>query len=903
MNKLRNILLVIIAIAFNSTIFSQRNETILIPEVKKKFLPFGLSVEIPNYTPQIGLALSGGGARGLAQIGVLKSLIENNIPIDVIVGTSMGSIVGGLFASGYSIDELDSIAKWTKWNELLSVEIKSNRRDLFIDQKITEDKAIFSLRLKGLKPIFPTSINDGQKLINYLNLLMLQSPIHIKKNFDELETNFKAVCTNLETGTEVILKSGSLTQAMRASSSVSFLLSPVQIDSLQLVDGGLVANIPVKITNREGVDFTIAVNTTSSLRTKDELSMPWYIADQVVSIPMKILNKQQLDSANFIFEPEMNGISSDDFSNTDSLIKSGYEEAQKKIHILKRQIDSLEELKYSANEKIIQNFIVDDSNELGKLFSEKIKNREKISSKDILKFFTKIFNDGYYENLSANLLIDSIKTKIKINGERIPLLNEIIINGISLIDDKIIFELEKKLINLPINNIRIYSFIKSILNIYRKKGFSLAELDSININRITGSLYLNFREGLINNLIIKGNSTSSTTLITREFPLKEKELFSIEKVKNGLANLRNTNLFENIELRIERDKSINTIILFVTEKISNVARFGFKLDNESKILANLDIRDENLFGTGTELGLLIFLSGKGSHFILEQKANRIFNTYLTYNLSAYYKIKDLLIYADEKSANEQYFSRKTIGEYSQAFYGFSIAVGSQFEKFGNVIIKGKYEINEVKNIRDAIVNPYKNSIVSIRASSTIDTQDKYPYPNNGIKFIGFYETAQKFLGGGLSFSNIGFEYKGYLNFLKNNVIATSVSMGFADKTLPLSQQYSIGGQYSFFGMREDEYRGRQIFLSSFEYRLMLPVKFYFDSYFSVRYDLGSVWAEQEEIRFKDLKHGIGITLSLNTPIGPADFSLGNNFIFKKDLPGNPISWGPVYFYFSIGYYY
>ena len=106
----------------------------------------------------------------------------------------------------------------------------------------------------------------------------------------------------------------------------------------------------------------------------------------------------------------------------------------------------------------------------------------------------------------------------------------------------------------------------------------------------------------------------------------------------------------------------------------------------------------------------------------------------------------------------------------------------------------------------------------------------------------------------------------------------------------------------FFGLRKDGLRGRQIFLTSLEYRYKLPFEIFFDTYFSVRYDLGSIWGEQEEIRFRDLKHGIGTSLSFDTPIGPARFSVGKSFLFEKSA-GNPIVWGDTVFYFSIGYYY
>ena len=136
---------------------------------------------------------------------------------------------------------------------------------------------------------------------------------------------------------------------------------------------------------------------------------------------------------------------------------------------------------------------------------------------------------------------------------------------------------------------------------------------------------------------------------------------------------------------------------------------------------------------------------------------------------------------------------------------------------------------------------------------------------------------------------------------KSQVLTSRIHIGFGDKTLPLSEQFTLGGQYSFFGEYEDEFRGRQIALASLMYQLKLPFKIFFDTYLWFRYDLGATWRTQELIRFKDLKHGIGGTVSFDTPIGPADFSIGRSFLLRKDLPENPLSWGDILFYFSIGH--
>ena len=131
-----------------------------------------------------------------------------------------------------------------------------------------------------------------------------------------------------------------------------------------------------------------------------------------------------------------------------------------------------------------------------------------------------------------------------------------------------------------------------------------------------------------------------------------------------------------------------------------------------------------------------------------------------------------------------------------------------------------------------------------------------------------------------------------------HTISPSVFFGFGDATMPFPEFFSMGGQDSFFGFREDEERGRQMVKGSLEYRIQSPLKIFFDTYLSIRYDLGSVWEQTEAIRFNDLKHGIGTSVSFDTPLGPAEFSLGKSFYFIKKPYG--IAWGPVQGYFSIG---
>lgn len=889
---------------FLSISFAQQTEIIKI-ETATRQLPFGLSENISRETPIVALALSGGGARALAQIGVLKALEEAGLSVDVIVGTSMGSIVGGLYAAGYSTRELDSLAKQIDWASLISLDRKTNRRDLFVDQKITEDKAVLSLRLKGLKPIIPTSINDGQRLSNQLNLLTLQAPIHVNESFDNLLYKFRAVCTDLVTGEKVVLSRGSLSLAMRASSSVSFLLSPTKYDSLVLVDGGLVANIPVKTAFEHGGEFVIAVNTTSALHPEEELTYPWIVADQVVSISMKLLNESQLSLADFVIHPDLQYLAADDFANIDSIITTGYNTARSLVGQIKIKLDSLTQSRYVKDNYFYSNPIINSEKVPKFLDALAIYSNQKdsLSKADVKRALNDVYNLGEYEKLEVRVDKENNFYSIEILGEKKPTIKSFSITGIKILERAQTDSILANLLNKPFVERKVVGAITDILKLYRSRGYSLADLTSISFDRETGNLALAFDEGRISRISLEGNNRTSETIITREFPIREGDYFLYQNIEEGLTNLRSTNLFNDVVFTVVKEGNENVVFLKVSEKVSGIVRLGFRADSENKTQFSLDIRDENLFGSGTEIGALLFGGTRNRGYVFELKANRIWNTYLTYKVNAYYQFDDAFVYGYDLSTSENKFSRSVLGEYRQIYYGASLSVGTQVEKFGNLIFKGKYQLDQIKNKTGSTGFPYKLKIVSLKVSTTIDTQDKYPYPQSGFLFSGFYETAQTILGGDIGFTNLSFDYKNYIALSRDHTISPRVSLGFGDKTLPLSQHYSLGGQYSFFGMREDEFRGRQLFLASFEYRYNLPIDLFFDTYFMLRYDLGSIWDVQEAIRFKDLRHGIGASLSLDTPIGPADFAVGRSFLFKKNLPGNPISWGEVIFYFSIGYYF
>jgi len=885
-----------------SLLFAQTKTTLRFDLINKN-LPFGLIQRVPAAMPKIGLALSGGGARSISQLGLLHAVKDEDLPIDCIVGTSMGSIIGGLYSAGYSLNELDSIIQNTKWKDFYSSQ-QSSRNELFIDQKITEDRAIISFRMDGLKPLLPTSVSSGQRAENFLNLLALNAPIQAEDNYDNYKTKFRAISSDLVSGREIIIDKGSLGLAMQASSSVTLLLPPVKRDSMLLVDGGLVANIPSQETRDLGEDIVVAFNSSSPLYQENQLQYPWLIADQLVSIPMKKLNEQQLEESDFVIQPKLEGRINSDFSNLSDIIKIGYDTATPVVIKVKQEFKN--QFKSSLNgEEIFYKHLSlrENPTKLEKTLYNSFFLKDSVSNKELLYNLYFIFKEGSFKDMSIDITEQFGKSYFTINEIYNPVISNIKIQGVTVFNNSDMFIKLDSLIGQPYNPCKTFDAIIGILHYYKSRGYSLTRINNLSFNDKTHTLFIKISEGLISKISVEGNNKTKERIITREFPLNKNNYFKYALAEKGLANLRSTNLFDQINIEAIPSDSTNEVKINLIEKASSIIRFGMRIDNENYTQVSFDIRDENFNGTGTELGTTFSGGERNQSYSFEQKANRVFDSYLTYKVRAYYEFNNVNVYKDDSVTAYNTFSRSKAAEYRQYFYGGTFGIGAQVEKFGNLLVEARYERNEIQNIQNYNFPSSFVDISSLRFSLYIDSQNEYPYPTKGMLIKAFYETAQIALGGDVSYTKLFIDYKTFFGFTDNQVWSFRGILGIADNTLPLSQQFSLGGQNSFYGMRDYEYRGRQIFAVSLEHSYKLPFKLFFDTYMKLRYDLGSVWLQQEQIKFADLKHGVGASLSFKTPIGPADFSVGKSFYFKNTLSNNSIIWGPTYFYFTIGFYY
>ena len=274
--------------------------------------------------PRVGLVLSGGGARGAAHIGVLKVLEQMRVPIDAIAGTSMGAVVGGLYASGLSARDIEKIMTSINWQD--AFRDRPPREDLDLRRKEEDETFLvkFPLGVRGGSIVLPKGLIQGQKLTETLRRLTL--PVARISNFDDLPTPFRAVATDLETGEAAVLGSGDLTSAMRASVSAPGVFAPVEREGRLLVDGGIADNVPVDIARAMGVDVLIVVDVGSPLLPRQQLTNAGVISNQMLAILIQRNAREQLatlTAKDILIKPQLGNASSFDFGAVARVIGVG----------------------------------------------------------------------------------------------------------------------------------------------------------------------------------------------------------------------------------------------------------------------------------------------------------------------------------------------------------------------------------------------------------------------------------------------------------------------------------------------------------------------------------------------------------------------------------------------------
>ncbi len=488
----------------------------------------------------VALALSGGGARGFAHIGILQALEEEQLEPDLIVGCSMGAVIGGLYASGYSADELKSIALSTDWSSLFLD--RPSRRNLFLAQKETTSRHILALRFRGLQPEVPLALTNGQKLSDLLFELVQRAPYRPWPSFDDLRVRFRAVATDLVSGQAVIFSQGDLAEVMRASISMPLVFAPYRMDTLALVDGGVIENIPVDIAAQQGADFIIAVDLSTGFLPGQPINAPWELADRVTTLMHLDRNDASRQNADAVITPDIGLHGSAEFTGIDSLIRAGYAAMKAAIPAIRAKLPASR----SAQDETVT-------------FSSRAK----------------------YSDFLASLGAEALPPR------------HYVFEGVTLVPDSHVSHLPR-----GADGLKRLALLRQT---YLDEGYTLAHATRLQMRGDT--LSSRWEEGRIQSLDVKGLVRHKPWAVEREFPLKSGQVFELRRAKRGIAQIYGSDLFESVNLAVQPSDSGANLTVRVVERASPQLRLGAGYSIERKGRGFAEFLNDNVLGMGARLSL------------------------------------------------------------------------------------------------------------------------------------------------------------------------------------------------------------------------------------------------------------------------------------------------------------
>jgi NTE family protein len=295
------------------------------------------TAQFPGPRPKIGLTLSGGGAKGLAHIGILKAIDSAGLNIDYITGTSMGSIIGSLYAIGYSADSIEKITRTIDWDQLLSNQ--SSLRSIFMEEKDEYSKYVIELPWQKNTFRLPSGLLQGQEL--WLKFSELFFPVHQQKDFSKFSIPFRCIGTDVGNGEAIVMKDGEIISAIRSSMAIPSVFTAVDYNGKRMVDGGIVRNFPVRDVKEMGANIVIGSNVASGLLPSEKVRNVLQILLQIAFFREAEDAKNEVPQCDIYIPFKMEKFNMGSFNDGQAILDLGIEEGRKLYPRFKRLADSL----------------------------------------------------------------------------------------------------------------------------------------------------------------------------------------------------------------------------------------------------------------------------------------------------------------------------------------------------------------------------------------------------------------------------------------------------------------------------------------------------------------------------------------------------------------------------------
>lgn len=785
--------------------------------------------------PSVALVLSGGGARGLAHIGVLQAWEEMGLPVDLIVGTSIGGTMGGLFCAGYSGDSLAAITKAANWSRILSN--SPSRGSLFLSRRRENEQYIVELRFDGLRPKLPTALSSGQQLSDFLNTLTRSENYRIDGDFDRLRIPLRVVATDLVSGERVVIGSGSLGDALRSTVAIPLAFTPWENDGRLLVDGGLVDPIPVDVARELGAQWIVAVNATSPLLGREELTDPLTLANQATSVMVLKRQEEQLGNADFVITPDLAGLSNSSFQKIVELIERGHAAA---LPVLRRVADSLRQVRAHTGNGATP------------------PSADTLAPEYIQWRLDRIVAGGRAVRASARLLGAGDSARVEWDLDTLPALKHVQLSGNTLIpSDSLLAEVDALVGTAPTGE-ALATALAGIELMYEARGYSLVTLARAELTR-DGLLVLAVDEAPVAGVVITGNERTRTSVIRRSLPELVGHPMDEKEIESGVSMVYATGFFHSVTATAVRRDSLPEIHFRVTEQDFLRLRLGLHWDEEFHAETKVELADINTLGYGHKTALTMLFGDRRKFYRLSVGTDRLSSTYLTYQVALYHQRDTWRRYVGSETLPTTFRFNRTGGK---------LSLGQQIRHFGELSMGMRVE--HVDDILEPAVAETNLELRTVWLEAQLDTYDRFPFPRKGYRQRLTLEHAEKTLGGAAQYTRFYGELDGVIPLGHEHAVHFGIQSGTADTRLPESERFLMGGRYSFLGWRVGEGRGDHFWIGDLGLRFRLPGR----RFLTFRYNLGNIWNNGDKIDLLDVDHGGGVAFAIDSPFGPLEVAGG-----------------------------
>jgi NTE family protein len=808
-------------------------------------------------TPRLVLALSGGGTRGGAHIGVLQGLEKLGMRTDGIAASSVGALIGSLYAGGMSPKEIAARLKRVDWNSLLLDE--PERRSLLLARKAEHSRHMLTLRLgQNFTPVVPGAVTPGQKLYRQLLKQTLDLPYRTTGSWSDFTVPLKIVATDLIGGDRVVFDRGDPAIAIRASMSMPLLFEPLALGQLQLVDGGVASNIPVEIarsTHEDDSCVVLAVDVTSDLRQHAGNWQPWEIVDQVTTILEASTNARSLSTASLVVSPVISDSLAAVDSPFDAIVAAGRLSVLTIADTLKSLLnappeaddtDTLFVVHLSESSDIPHELLAPDSWRIGR----------RVPVGELRAHLRRLYSSGIVR--VASIGYDESSYTLNIEIELTPVVRTVSLTGDNTLPDTIRDKFQSRLAGQRFNRWTFQAALLELMRQYRIAGYPAAIAQAIEFDDTTGRLNLAFDLGRVASIEFEGSERVSTLWLEHEIPLTPGVPLTRSGILDGMENLYATGLFRNVYPAIEPDTISNgwRLIYHIVEHPSPMVRLGVAYLDEQRARGFVEVTYPSPFNYAARSVVFGSVGERDQNHKLDLIVDKIVGNPVTVSLSL-----------GINTRNRSFFDKthRDTDSYDEARWGGKFRIGGQARGWGMLSLTGRWEWHD--NLYPDRDESYR--LFALGAELGLDTEDRSPYPNRGVRATAAVETAPEPLGSERDFTRFWGNWEAFITPIRRHTVGVRFQGGSTSGAVPRDERLRLGGIHSFPGLHLDELVSSRQIATGLEYRFDMLSRVLADSYIGLRWDAGSTWDDPTlEIDKLDWHNSVAAYFALDTVLGP-----------------------------------